>query len=214
MRNLLALATLIFSGAIVVFCAVLLSKDATGDRDWKVVFSKVASFTPTADGKLTLTNRRIFIFDDDGNYTPAWDTIEVDPSTIQRMWYFIEPFESNAAFGHSFLSFEFVDGNGKLSTLTISIEARQTNGQTYSALNGAFRAYELQYIWASEKDIMTRIAVGLDHPLHAYALNIPPQQAREIFAYFVRRTNRIAEKPTFLQYPSFKLHKRTRQSRE
>lgn len=70
-------------------------------------------------------------------------------------------------------------------------------GEAYSAIGGALRNYELMYVWSSERDILTRIAVGLEHTLFAYKLRLEPEQMRKIFEFFVRRTNDLAEHPRF-----------------
>ena len=73
-------------------------------------------------------------------------------------------------------------------------------------MRGAFRAYELLYVWSTEKDVLSRIAVKLDHKLYAYKLDLPVDQAMIIFDHFVARTNDLAARPRFLQYASFKLY--------
>lgn len=59
------------------------------------------------------------------------------------------------------------------------------------------RQYELTYSWTSEKDILSRIALYLDHSLYAYQIETSESSAQNVFRYFVERSNDIAENPRF-----------------
>ncbi len=180
-----------------VFAAVVLTKTPRADRDWKPAFSQVATFEETSPGRYRLPRLRAFSFAADGAQTPDWRAIDVNAADISEMWFFIEPFPENPLFAHSFLSFVFEDESGRRDTISVSIEARMEKGESYSALKGALRHYELMYVWSTERDILTRIAVGLDHQLYAYKLDLDPDQMRRLFDYFVRRTNDLAARPRF-----------------
>ena len=51
---------------------------------------------------------------------------------------------------HTILSYEFEDGR----RLACSIEVRRKKGSRYHPLKGIFRAYELIYVWGTERDII------------------------------------------------------------
>ncbi|MEO0850611.1 MAG: DUF4105 domain-containing protein, partial [Pseudomonadota bacterium] len=71
---------------------------------------------------------------------------------------------------------QIIDGQVSPQTISVSVEARKEAGEPYSAILGALRAYELSYIWSTEKDVLSRIAVKLDHQLFAYKLNLTDEQ--------------------------------------
>ncbi len=77
------------------------------------------------------------------------------------------------------------------------MEARRQVGESYSALAGIFRTYELIYLWATEKDLLTRRAVYLPDDLYGYRLNVSPQTARAALRHFIARTNQLAGRPRF-----------------
>lgn len=51
---------------------------------------------------------------------------------------------------HTIASWEFADG----SPLAVSIETRKEQGESYSAIRGFFRQYELYYVVADERDLL------------------------------------------------------------
>ncbi len=180
-----------------VYAATVLSKTPRADRDWKPALTRVASFEELAPGRYRLPALRDYAFSAGGAETPGWRETDVNAADISEMWFFIEPFAANPLFAHSFLSFVFEDAAEGRTVLSVSIEARMEKGEDYSAIAGALRNYELMYVWSTERDIMTRIAVGLDHELYAYKVNLEPEQIRRIFEFFIRRTNELAEQPRF-----------------
>jgi hypothetical protein len=54
------------------------------------------------------------------------------------------------AIAHTIASWEFGAGRH----LTISIETRKQRGESYSAVRGFFRQYELYYVIADERDVV------------------------------------------------------------
>ncbi len=191
----LAILALVLAGLI--FAAAVLTKTPRAERDWKPAFSHVARFENASPGRYRLPQLREFSFAAGGEQTPGWRPIEVNAQHLEEMWFFIEPFPENPLFAHSFLSFVFEDENGRRETISVSIEARMETGENYSAIGGALRRYELMYVWSTERDILTRIAISLDHKLYAYKLRLDSDQIRRLFEYFVRRTNELAEQPRF-----------------
>lgn len=196
-RDFINLGLLIAILAVLLFIAAVLMKSPRTDRDWKDALSKVAVFTEVSPGTYALPQLRAYTFDEGGQQNPAWGEITLNTDDLHEMWFFVEPFPSNRLFGHSFLSFVFDDGNGERKTVSVSIEARMEKGEQYSPLKGVFRNYELLYVWSTEKDILTRITVGLDHNLYAYKLDLEDDQIKKLFEYFVWRSNALADRPRF-----------------
>ena len=189
---------LIALGALLaVFAISILIKKPRTDRAWSPPLSRVASFDATQPGSYRLNNIRAFEYGPDGAFRKEWESADINVNNLKEIWFFIEPFTGSPLFAHSFLSFVFESDNGEEKTFSISIEARKEAGEPYSALRGTMRAYELLYVWSTEKDVLSRIAIKLDHTLYAYKLNVDSERMRVLFEYFVRRTNDLAERPRF-----------------
>ncbi|MEL7488414.1 MAG: DUF4105 domain-containing protein [Pseudomonadota bacterium] len=183
--------------AAALFAGYVLMKKPRGDREWSPPLSRVAVFEESAPFQYTLKNIRAWEYGPDGAMRKEWEDQPVDAERLKEVWFFVEPFAGNPLFAHSFLSFVFEEEDGSRRTLSVSIEARKEAGEAYSALRGAFRAYELLYVWSTEKDVLSRIAVKLDHTLYAYRLDLEADRAIMIFDHFVKRTNELAERPRF-----------------
>lgn len=181
-----------------VFGVYILLKQPRADRDWSLPLSKVAQFEQTdTEGTYTLQNLRAWEYGLEGALRKEWETAQVNVDQLEEVWFFIEPFAGTPLFAHSFLSFVFVDEEGERQSISISVEARKEQGEAYSPLRGVFRAYELLYVWSTEKDILSRIAIKLDHPLYAYKLQLSQDRAAAIFNHFINRTNDLASTPRF-----------------
>ena len=191
------------AGLIVIICVfaaiaiAYLSKKAGADRDWAPALSRVATFEETEPFHYLVNNVRAFEYGPEGSQRKEWESRQVNAQHLSEVWFFIEPFGGSPLFAHSYLSFVFETPAGERQTLAISIEARKELNNAYSPLLGAFRAYELLYVWSTEKDVHSRIAIKLDHELLAYKLTLPQEQAIVIFDHFVKRTNELAARPRF-----------------
>ncbi len=89
-------------------------------------------------------------------YNPTEDDMQAgyydktyDLSKIKRVWYTSEPFNENDLAAHTYMSFEFENGD----FLGISIEARKTKIQSWNMWEGMIRTYPLVYIAADERDL-------------------------------------------------------------
>ena len=172
-------------------------KSPRSDRLWARQFERVAQFEKTAPFEYKLQNLRQFEYNIDGELQEGWGQLSLNTENLVEAWFFVEPFASSDLFGHTFVSFIFDHGDGVRDAISVSVEARKEKDETYSALRGILREYELSYVWTTEKDTATRIAVNLDHPLYAYKINQSKNQAKIIFEHFVLRTNKLAQQPRF-----------------
>jgi hypothetical protein len=191
------LRTALFAiGGIAAFFALWIALSApSSDRAWKLGLERSAVFTALEEDRWRLDNMRAFAFDEEGPIETAWRSHELRADDLEAVWFFIEPFAGNDAFAHSYLSFEF--GGDTDEVISVSVEARMEEGETYSAVKGLMRAFELSYVWSTEKDIHSRIAVNLGHPLRAYRLALEPEHAKAILQHFIARTNALTTEPRF-----------------
>lgn len=96
---------------------------------------------------------------------------------------------------HTMLSFGFGDG----SYLCFSIETRKEVGETYSAVKGFFKQYELTYVVADERDLV-RLRTnfrenGKGEDVYLYRLNVTRGFARKIFLDYLREVNSLKGHP-------------------
>lgn len=147
-----------------------------------------------SDTAVTLYNVRDWQYGEDKPNSTQWqDEVVLDPQKITGVWFVLEPFAQFKAVGHSFLSFEFDNGEA----YSFSIEARREIGEDYSSLLGIFPKYELIYAWGTERDFITRRLVMLDHPVYFYKLDLSPEDNAGLFKTLAQATTDLAAKPRF-----------------
>jgi len=106
---------------------------------------------------------------------------------LRNVWFMLEPQPGSQLAAHTLLLFEF-EGDRLLG---LTIEARREQGEEYSALRGIFNAFELAYIWASARDLLTRRAVMLDHEVFVYPIAIADEQERTLLRNLLARTESL-----------------------
>jgi len=114
---------------------------------------------------------------------------------LQRGWFGLSHF-GPLGLAHSFLSFEFNDGD-QTRYLALSIEGRLRPDQRYKPLAGLFRRYTKISIFSTEQDV-----IGLRSHLRGervllYPVNTTRDDLEEFFLAVVEDTNELHEAPAF-----------------
>lgn len=193
-RNLL-IRTIAIIVVVVMTCTLLWysTKTASNDRTWSEAFT-YTPHTSYSDGLAHIGPVRDWTYAKDKILSKRWiPDVSVDPQTITQVWFLLEPFPDWSAVGHTYLTFEFSDG----SALSFSVEARMEEGESYSALKGLMKSYELAYTWGTERDFLTRRVLYLDHAVYRYPLNIQHDTAVTVFNALAEATNTLSEHPVF-----------------
>lgn len=111
---------------------------------------------------------------------------------IKKVWYTTEPFNENNSAAHTFVSFEFSNGD----FLAISIEARKTKDQSYSIWKGMIRTYPLIYIAADERDLTLLRANIRNDKVYVYPVKIENKDnARLLLVNMLNKMNDLAIHP-------------------
>ncbi len=166
----------------------------SNDRDWRADHAVLTHVNWQGTSTARVSNVR------DWNFTgPDFPTerpyIErtIDTSRVSKMYFGYEPFGSSTSAAHTFFIFEFDDGE----SVAVSVEARRENDETLSIVSGVLPLYELIYVWSTERDIYTNIAVRLKGDLYRYELAVPRAQAGEVLRELLHQTAELSEKPKF-----------------
>jgi hypothetical protein len=88
-----------------------------------------------------LSQHRDFDYRSESDFTRRYEDRTYDLSKLRGLDLFMSYWDS-AAIAHTIMSWQF-DG---AAPLAISIETRKTKGQTYSAVDGFFKQYEVIYV--------------------------------------------------------------------
>lgn len=166
--------------------------------DWQEQL-KIASTAEFKGDMVTVHNVRNFrYFPAEADMHPDYYDRTYDLNGIKKVWYVAEPFNENKVAAHTFLSFEFNNGD----FLSITIEARKTKGQTFNIYKGMIHTYPLMYIAADERDaILLRANIRKDK-VYVYPVKFSkPENAKLLLTDMLNKMNDLLIHPIW--YNSF-----------
>ena len=176
-----------------IFLLAVATRQPRHDRDWYPHLSRLPHVT-LEDGVFSIAPYSNWTYAEDAPQAQVWTAVPPHRvSDVRRVWFVKEPHPGLPVMAHTFVLFEF--GEGDLIGLTI--EARKETDETYSALAGAFNKFELLYDWASPRDLMTRRAVMMDRELYMYPLQLSQGEAEAYLTALLEKTMSIERRPRF-----------------
>jgi len=96
-------------------------------------------------------------------------------------------------YAHTILSFDFEDA----APLAVSIETRKEKGESYSALRGFFRQFELVYVLADERDVVRLRTSFRGERVFLYRLDTSRAGARALLEQYLSEANALASQPVW-----------------
>jgi len=159
------------------------------DRDWLPDVAQLPRAQLDGD-ILTVENVRDFEYRSENDFDARWVTRKYDLSKLTGLDMFFS-FWGPTDIAHTIMSWSFSEG----PSLAISIETRKEKGESYSALLGFFRQYELYYVVARERDVIgVRDNFRGEHT-YLYRLSAPRDVARQLLLSYVQEINSLAAHP-------------------
>lgn len=187
------IATLGLAGALIALGLAACAMTPRNDRLWTPYLSHTSDVETSAT-RFTVTPVTDWTYTADGaemqNYLRGQS---YDMAELRNVWFVLEPQPGSTLAAHTFLMFEFT--NDRL--LGVTIEARREADEDYSAVRGAFNAFELAYVWGTARDLMTRRAVLLNHDLYMYPTQLSDEQRTRILQHLLERTQSLETSPRF-----------------
>ena len=163
------------------------------DREWtadQVVLAR-AGF---AGDIVTITNVRNINYRSTTDYDVRHYNKNFDLRKLDSVWYIVEPF-SGAGLGaaHTMISFGFEGGD----YVAISAEIRKEKGESFSAVKGLFRQYEIVYVIADERDVVKLRSNFRRDKVFVYPVKTSRENMRKLFVSMLNRANKLATEPEF-----------------
>jgi hypothetical protein len=175
------------------FCLVLtwwLSLEPTNSAPWLPDVDRTA-WVQTDGDRMIIHNFRNCDYRTETDYSNCWSDRTVNLQDLQGVDLFFDTWGVPYA-GHPIVSFWFGDDQH----VAFSIEARYKDGQSYSAILGFFRQYELVFVAADERDVIrVRTNYRKDEDMFLYRTTIGVEPARAIFLTYIRYLNQLRENP-------------------
>ena len=179
-------------GAILVWWSTI---HPSNTRRWAPDVAQQLSGSISGD-IATLHNIRNFDWQTATRATPRWEDCSYDLNQLVSVdmatSYWMGP-----AIAHTLVSFGFDDGKGPRRYLTFSVEIRKEAGESFSAIGGFFKQFELSLVAAEERDIL-RVRSNLrGEEVYLYSIQMPRAAMRSLFAAYVDKANALVETPAF-----------------
>jgi len=144
----------------------------------------------TLDGEVvTIRNVRNFEYRTLEDFTPCYDLRRLDLRNLRGVDLFVT-YWGSPYLAHPILSFDF----GKDGRICFSIETRPVRGQTYSAIGGFYRQFELAYVVADERDVI-RVRTNYRKGEDVYLYHMKAPFMKEMFLEYIRTVNELYDSP-------------------
>jgi hypothetical protein len=162
---------------------------ASNHRHWQQDVA-VLPYADISGNTITIHNIRNFDYTSPTDYTPAYYDKTVYLDQLQTVDFFLI-YWGPELIAHTIMSFGFEDG----TYIAISIETRKEKGESYSAIKGFFKQFELMYVVADEKDVVRLRSNYRKEDIYLYRLQLEPKFIQEVFLDYFNVINRLKEKP-------------------
>ena len=179
-------------GILAVFVVVLVAWlviPPSHARDWQPDVATLP-FAEIHGDRMIVHNVRNADYRSETDYTVRLEDRDLDLSRIRSLDLFLI-YWGSPLIAHTIISWGFDDGQ----YLAISIETRKEKGESYSALRGFFRQYELVYVVADERDVVRLRTNYRGEDVYVYRLDAPPADARRLLLRYIAAINELREQP-------------------
>lgn len=163
----------------------------SNDRVWQPDVAQLPSVDIRGE-LLTVKNLRNFDYRSETDFTPQYEERVYDLAKLRGLDLFMS-YWGSPAIAHTIMSWQF-DGSPPLA---ISIETRKHMGQTYSAVQGFFKQYELIYVAADERDVVRVRTNFRGEHVYLYRLAAPLPEVRALLMDYVASMNTLVDHPSF-----------------
>lgn len=168
-----------------------LSIPARNDRDWQPDVARTPTAT-VAGSRLVVRDVRDFDYRSETDFDERWVTREYDLDRVAGLDLFVCHW-GPTLYAHTILSFLFEDA----PPLAVSIETRKERGESYSALLGFFRQFELAYVFADERDVVRLRTSFRGEQVFLYRIAASREEARALLLEYAAEADALARRPAW-----------------
>ncbi|WP_201549877.1 Lnb N-terminal periplasmic domain-containing protein [Psychrobacter fjordensis] len=165
------------------------------EHDWMPEVSQRVSYERDATNPdlITLTNIRNFDWHTAEEATEHWDTRTIDMSKLSGVDV-INSYWMGPLIAHTLVSFRFEDDR----PLSFSFEIRKEKGESFSALAGFFRRYELSLIAAEERDIIYTRSNARGEQVYLFPVSsLQQHEVKSLFESYLTAADELNAKPAW-----------------
>ena len=162
------------------------------DREWSPYLARTAQVELAAD-RFSVAPVSDWSYERAGPIAQTYGEAAYALDALAEVWFVLEPQPGSQLAAHTLLLFEFAGDR----LLGLTIEGRLEADERFSPLAGIWNAYELSYVWASARDLLTRRAVMLGHEVFVYPVAIGGEQKRVLLTRLLERTEALETRPRY-----------------
>lgn len=185
----------LYTGIWFVGLGWFMSIEPEQNRDWMPEVSERVTYERDTNNPdlITFNNVRNFDWHTDQEATEHWDTRTIDMSKLSGVdvtnSYWMGPL-----IAHTLVSFRFEDDR----PLAFSFEIRKENGESFSALAGFFRRFELSLIAAEERDIIYTRTNARGEQVYLFPVsNLQQHEVKSLFESYLTAADELNAKPAW-----------------
>jgi hypothetical protein len=162
----------------------------SNEREWQPDLAKLA-YADTAGRQVTLHNIRNCSYRTETDFDVRHYDKTLDLEQLRTVDLYMV-YWGSPHMAHTIVSFGFEGGD----YVCFSIETRKEKGESYSAVKGLFRQFELIYVVADERDVVRlRTNYRKGEEAYLFRLNATAIQARDLFQTYLNRINSLKGRP-------------------
>lgn len=177
------------------------SRTPRTDGDWMTGHERQATVSVSADHRFVqIQGIRDFSYPVDASVEKRWLDKTLDLELLDSVWLGVDRFSQFESIAHTFISFGFLAqaNDQPPEFIAFSVEARrQKDARIYSPVRGIFNHYELLYVVATERDMLSQRSAGATHPIQLYPLRAQTSRMRKMFLDIIRRIDELNARPEF-----------------
>ena len=183
--------SLAFAGLFLSVFVWWISIQPSHDRQWRPEVAMMPRAIIDGD-RVRITGFRNFEYRSRDDFTVRYEEREVSLSHLTSVDFFVSYWKVGPV-GHTFLSFIFDNA----PPLSISIETRPEEGESYAPIASLFKQFELIYVVGDERDIVRVRTNYRDEEVYLYRLVTAPENVRRLFLVYLERINDLADQAEF-----------------
>lgn len=163
------------------------------DRDWKPEVAKILSYSRDANNPnlVTLYNVRNFDWINADDASERWESRTIDLDKLSGVDV-INSYWMGPLIAHTLVSFH-IDGERPIA---MSFEIRKENGESFSALGGFFKRYELSLIASEERDIIYTRTNARGEQVYLFPIShLNQSQVKALFEAYLTASDELNANP-------------------
>ncbi|UAW99836.1 DUF4105 domain-containing protein [Halopseudomonas nanhaiensis] len=183
------------AGLYILMFAVLMiwwgRLDPSHDRQWADDLAHITTGQVQGD-IVTLENVRNFTWRTQEDYDVRWETRRFDLSRLRSVDLITSEW-GMPGIAHILVSFGFDDGE----FITFTVEIRRERNESFSAIGGFFKQFELNVLATDENDAVRVRSNVRGEATHIYRVTMPETAMRDLFMAYVDEANELAGEARF-----------------